>query len=110
MTMKEKLENILGGFLERNKEYAVELYIDNAVTNSRIGQILITSDRIYETNEKKLTVKWNINHDIKFNECAFQYDQVLACYEETDKYNQQMIYVIMKNGMEFDFGCIGMRI
>lgn len=52
MTMKEKVENILGGFLDRNKDYAIEFYINNAVTNSNMGKIFITSGRIYETNEK----------------------------------------------------------
>ena len=41
MTMKEKAESILGGFLERNKEYAVELYINNAVANSNIEKFLL---------------------------------------------------------------------
>ena len=35
MEMKEKVESILGGFLDRNKDYAVELYINNAVADSR---------------------------------------------------------------------------
>lgn len=44
MTMKEKVESTLGGFLEKNKDYAVDLYI---ITNSRIGKLFITEDRIY---------------------------------------------------------------
>lgn len=54
MTIKENVDKNLGEFLDRNKDYAVELYINNAVTNSRIGQIFITSDRIYEADDIKL--------------------------------------------------------
>ncbi len=57
MAIKENVDKNLGEFLDRNKDYAVELYINNAVTNSRIGQIFITSDRIYEADDKKFILK-----------------------------------------------------
>lgn len=116
MTMKEKVENILGGFLERNKEYAIELYINNAVTNSNMGKIFITSDRIYETNDKKLTLKWNKdkNYDVRYNDFSIPYDEVMSYYGEIDKNDNlkisEIAVVVLKNGMEFYFGCIGMRI
>ena len=83
MTMKEKVESILGGFLERNKEYAVELYINNAVTNSNIGKNLIASDRIYKADDEKLILKWNKdqNYDVRYNDFSIPYDEVMACYE-----------------------------
>lgn len=31
MTMKKKVENILGGFLERNKDYAISGNINNGI-------------------------------------------------------------------------------
>jgi len=38
----------------------------------------------------------------------------MACYEEVDKDDNLKIsetaIVILKNGMEFSFGCVGMRI
>jgi hypothetical protein len=116
MTMKEKVENILGGFLERNKDYAVELYINNAVANSNMGKIFITSDRIYETNDKRLTLKWSKdeNYDVRYNDFSIPYNEIMACYEEVDKDDNLKIsetaIVILKNGMEFSFGCVGMRI
>lgn len=116
MAMKEKVENILGGFLDRNKDYAIELYINNAVSNSNMGKIFITSDRIYETNDKKLTLEWNKdeNYDVRYNVFSIPYDEVMSCYEEVDKNDNLKIsetaVVILKNGMEFNFGCIGMRI
>ena len=116
MIMREKVENILGGFLDRNKEYAVELYINNAVTNSNIGKIFIVSDRIYSSDNKKFTLKWNKDkdYDVRYNGFSIPYDEIMACYEEVDKDNNLIIsetaVVIFKNGMEFSFSCIGMRI
>ena len=113
---KEKVDNILGGFLERNKDYAVELYINNAVTNSNIGNIFIVPDRICNADDKKLTLKWNKdeNYDVRYNDVSIMYDEVMACYEKIDKEDNlkisETVVVILKNGMEFSFGCIGMRI
>lgn len=116
MTIKEKVENILGGFLERNKEYAIELYINNAITNNRIGKLFITADRIYKADDEKLTLKWNkdANYDVRYNDFSFLYDEIMACYEEVDKDDNlkisETVVVVLKNGMEFDFECCGMRI
>lgn len=116
MTMREKIENILGGFLERNKDHAVELYINNASTNSNIGKFFIASDRIYSVDDKKLTLKWNKdkNYDVRYNDFSILYDEIMACYEEVDKDNNLKIsetaVVIFKNGMEFSFECCGMQI
>lgn len=44
MTMKEKVESILGGFLERNKDYAVGGYISNGVSGNSISSFF-DSDR-----------------------------------------------------------------
>lgn len=115
-TMKERVENILGGFFERNKKYAIELYINNAVANSNIGKIFIVSDSIYSADDKKFTLKWNKdeNYDVRYNNFSIPYDEVMACYEEADKDGNLIIsetaVVIFKNGMEFSFCCIGMRI
>ena len=109
MTMREKVENILGGFLERNKEYSVELYIDNAVANSRLGQVIITADRTFNADDEKLTLKWNISDNINFNKFSLQYDEIIACYEEADEYNQQIVHVILRNGIIIEFECVGMR-
>lgn len=114
--MKEKVESTLGGFLERNKDYAVDLYISNAVTNSGIGQIFITSDRTCNADDKKFTLKWNKdeNYDVRYNEFSIPYDEIMACYEEIDKNDNlkisETVVIILKNGMEFNFGCCGVRI
>ena len=116
MAMKEKLESILGGFLDKNKDYAVEIYINNAVTNNRIGQIFITSDRIYKADDKKITLAWNKddNYDVRYNEFLIPYDEIMKCYETVEKEDKlkitEAVVVILKNGMEFDFECCGMRL
>lgn len=108
--MKERVDKILGDFLERDRNYAIELYINNAFTNKRMGQMFITMDRAVKADDDKFRIEWNIDQDINFNEFSFTYDEILACYDETDEYDQQTVYVIFKNGMEFIFGCIGMQI
>lgn len=116
MTMRERVENILGRFLHRNKDYAVELYASNAVTGNRIGQIFITSDRIYEADDKKFILKWNKddNCDVRYNNFSVLYDEIMKCYETVDKEDElkisETVVVILKNGMEFDFECCGMRL
>lgn len=110
MTMKERVDKILGDFLERDRNYAVELYINNAVTNKRLGQVFITMDRTVKTDDDKFRIKWDINQDINFNEFSFTYNEILACYEKADEYDQQTVYVIFKNGMKYVFECIGMQI
>lgn len=113
--MREKVENILGGFLERNKDYAIEFYINNAATNSNMGKIFISSDRIYNADDKKLTLKWNKdeNYNVRYNDFSIPYDEIMTCYEEIDKNDNHKIsetaILILKNGMEFDFECIGMK-
>ena len=116
MTIKEKVESILGGFLERNKKYVVDLYINNAITNSRIEKLFITTDRIYKADDEKLTLKWNKdeNFDVRYNDFLIPYDEVMVCYEEVDKNDNlkmsETVVVILKNGIEFDFECVGIRI
>lgn len=116
MAIKERVLEILGRFLEGNRNYAVELYISNAVTNSSMGRIFVTSDRIYETNDKRFILKWDKdeNYDVRYNEFLIPYDEVMGCYEEVDKDDKlkisETVVVILKNGMEFNFGCVGMKL
>lgn len=110
MTMKEKVESILGGFLERNKEYAISGNISNGISGNPISDFWMTIDRQYGTNESVLYLKSNIGEIKSVNHISIPYDEVMDCYEERDEYNQQMVYVILKNGMRIDFECVGMRI
>lgn len=106
--MKEKITKILGGFLERNKECIVEAYISNSVTSHIIGRMYVTTDRVFKADDKGFTLEWDNKQDIVFNNFSLLYDEILACYEEVDEYDQEMIFVILKCGVSIDFGCIGM--
>ncbi len=110
MTMKEKLVNILGGFLERNKEYAISGNISNGINGNPISNFLMAIDREYGSNESVLYLKSNIGDIKNVNHILVPYDEVLDCYEERDKYNQQIVRVIFKNGIIIDFECFGMRL
>lgn len=108
--MKERVESILGGFLERNKDYAISGNISNGISGNPIFDFWMTIDRQYGLNESVLYLKSNI-WDIKsVNHIIIPYDEVLDCYEEKDEYNQQMVNVILKNGMTIYFECVGMKL
>jgi len=108
--IKEKVVKTLSEFLDRNKEYIVEAYISNSNTNSIIGRMYITTDRIFKADDKKFILEWDNSQDITLNNFSVPYDEILACYDEVDEYDQQMIFVILKNGMVIDFECVGMKI
>lgn len=114
--IKEKMLKTLDEFLNRNKNYAIEAYISNGMTDSNIGQIIIPTDRIYNEKDKKFMIEWNkdIKSNVRYNNLSFPYDEVMACYEEVDSYDELKIsesaIVILKNGMKIDFECVGMRI
>lgn len=107
--VKEKVIKTLNEFLERNKEYIVEAYISNPVTNHIIGRMYVATDRTFKTDDKGFTLEWNISDNINFNKFSLQYDEIIACYEEADEYNQQIVHVILRNGIIIEFECVGMR-
>ena len=104
--MKEKVKNILIGFMERNKDYAINIYVRNGVTDNTIMKLLIPTNRNVQADEKKYLLKWEID-DIQCNDVSLPYEEIMDCYEETDEYNQQIVIVIMKNGMKIEFECCG---
>lgn len=110
MTMKEKVDNILGGFLERNKNYAISGNISNGISGNPVSDFWMTIDRQYGSNDSVLYLKSNIGDIKSINHIMIPFDEVLDCYEERDEYNQQMVHVILKNGMTIYFECVGLRI
>lgn len=107
---KEKVDNILGGFLERNREYAISGNISNGISGNPVSDFLFPIDRQYGSTESVLYLKGNVEDVKSVNRVSIPYDEVMVCYEERDEYNQQMVYVILKNGMRIDFECVGIRI
>lgn len=108
--IKEKITKTLGGFLERNKEYTIEVYMSNLSTNSILGKMYIADEYSFKTDDKKVTLEWDNRHDVVLNNISIAYDEVLACYDEEDEYGQQMVFVILKCGISIDFGCCGLRL
>lgn len=108
--IKEKVVKTLSEFLDKNKEYIVEAYIRNSNTNSIIGRMYVTTDRIFKTNDKNFTLEWDNSHGIKSNNFSISYDEIIACYDEVDEYNQHMVFVILKCGVSIGLECVGMRI
>lgn len=108
--VREKVIKTLGGFLERNKEYIIDAYISNPVTNHIIGRMYVATDRAFKTDDRGFTLEWDNKQDIVFNNLSIPYDDILACYNEVDEYDQEMIFVILKCGVSIDFGCCGTTI
>lgn len=108
--IKEKIIKTLGDFLERNKEYTVEVYISNLSTNSIIERMYITDDPTFKADDRKVVLEWDNRHDIMLNNISILFDEVLVCYDEKDEYGQQMVFVILKCGVSIDFECCGLRL
>lgn len=109
MTIKEKTENILGGFLERNKDYAIHAYIKNGVTGNIIIRLLITTDRIVKPEKEKYLIEWSTKA-VQGSSFSLLYDEIMDCYGDRDEYNIQTVVVILKNGMKVEFECVGDRV
>lgn len=96
-------------FLSRNKEYAVEVYIRSNTTDSIIGQIFVTTDRMFKSKDDSCSLEWDVDCGVKFNRFTIPYDDVEICFEETDEYGSQTVSVIMKCGVSLNFECVGLR-
>lgn len=109
MIMKEKIERILGGFFEKNREYLISGNISNGISGYSISDFCFPIDRQYGSTRSAFYLKGNME-DPGVNRVSIPYDEVLDCYQEKDEYNQQMVHVIKKNGMKIYFECVGMKI
>lgn len=115
VTMKEQVTNLLGGFLEKHKNYAIEIYISNGISDSRVARLFVTSNRKFEVKESKCIVEWQFG-EIDSNDITFPYDEILDCYVgylEPDMRTmlfQEDIIVAMKNGMKYQFQCVGIPV
>lgn len=106
---KDRIDKIINEFLSRNKDYAVEVYIRSNITDTIIGQIFVTTDRIFKNKDDSCSVEWDIDCGVKFNRFTIPYDEVVICFEETDEYGSQTASVIMKCGVSLNFECVGLR-
>lgn len=106
MMMKVKVKNILAGFWKRNNDYAIHAYIRNGISGNFMTRMLIPVDRNVQAEKKRYLIKWKVG-DVECNDLSLPYEEIMDCYEERDEYNQQIVVVIMKNGMKFEFECCG---
>lgn len=110
--MKEKVDKILGGLLERNKDYAIHAYIRNGITDNSIAKLLIPIDRTAKSEEEKYSVEWKVA-DIECNDFSLPYDEIMDCYENNCEDGRikisESVVVILKNGMKIEFECCGER-
>lgn len=103
MTTK-KINSILGGFLEKNREHLITAYINNSCTHEKIGQFAITTDRKFTVDNKKSMLEWECGHCGRDN-FVFLHKEVMDCYEEVYGCGLQSVYVILKNGIEVELDC-----
>ncbi len=101
---REKMCKTINDFLDRNKDYAIEIYLKDAGTEFIIGRFFAPSERNYDCyGEKGCRISWNGRN----NDITIPYD-VISCYEETD-FDGQAVYVILKNDIMVVLECCGMK-
>ena len=100
----EKLIAVLNGFLSRNKEYGIEIYLKNGITGSIIQRLYIPTERTISYGKNNYKVMWAD----KMSEISIPYDDVISCHEEKDEYNQQSVTVILKGGWFIEIECVGL--
>jgi hypothetical protein len=105
--MSEKLSKMLGDFLKRNRNYVIEVYFRNGITGNLIVKMLISDGYLKQEKEKCIVDKDVVG--THGTQIILPYDEIMDCYEERDEYNQQTVYVILKNSMIIEFECCGMR-
>lgn len=112
MTMKERVENTLGKFMDRNKNYAVHAYIRNFINGNFITRIVVPADRTINLEEKKYILRWK-SGDVECNDLSLLYEEILDCYEKNCEENgikiAEMVIATLKNGMKVEFECCGDR-
>lgn len=113
MAIKEKVENIISDFLERNKDCAIHVYIRNGVTGNIIAEMILTMDRDIEPRREKYLVIGNVGNMKYCNNLSLSYDEIMDCYEENIVEDglkiAEMAVVILKNGIKIEFECVGLR-
>ena len=74
--VKEKVIKTLGEFLDKNKEYIIEVYISNTVTSHIIGRMYVATDRTFKTDDKGFTLEWDNKQDITYNNLSVLYNKI----------------------------------
>ena len=103
-----KIEMIIEKFLEKNKECTIEIYITNAINDNIMSMLYIPIERNIRTAKVMLTITWKTKN-VECNHVSLIYDEIMDCYEELIEPSFQSVSVLLKNGMKFQFECVGIR-
>lgn len=104
-----KIEMIIEKFLEKNKEYTIEIYITNAINDKIMSILYIPIERNIRSDKDTLTLTWKTKN-VECNHFSLIYDEIMDCYEELVEPSFQAVSVLLKNGMKFQFECVGIRV
>ncbi len=107
MDKSENAKKILNNFINRYKDYAIDIYLSNINSDVILGNFLMPTERNFGLSEEgEYIIEWND----KNSKIRISYSEIAACYEERDEYNSHTIHVIMRNGIKIDIECCGMRL
>ena len=101
MYMKEKVVEILGAFLKRNKDYIVHANLKNLTSEKILADFSISDWRI-EENDRYYKIAWDEDYIV------ISYVDVVKCYEEIDEFGQQSVHIFL-GGIRIEFECCGER-
>jgi len=104
--MKEKIANIIDGFLRRNSDYVIIVYLKDKYGHM-IGNFNLPGGRIFDREIKDRYLLWKWNNGYGVNSLNIPYGEVITVNKETDEYGSQSVDVKMRNGIIFQFVCCG---
>lgn len=107
---KEKIANTMNDFMKRNGDFNIEVYVSDSCKNSFFGRFLLPMGRNYDSNCVSKSECYQITWDRGRSDLKLPYDDIIACYEETDEYGSQVVTLIMKCGVSLNFECVGLRV
>ena len=103
MSIKERVEKVLGTFLERNKDYVIHAYLRNLSSENILADFSISTWRI-GIHDRYYKIVWDEDYIV------ISYADVMKCYEETDEFGQQSIHIFLGGGIRIEFECCGEQV
>lgn len=102
---QERMKEIFSNFMDRNKDYALEVCIKGSHQNL-LGRFFIPMERKYQIDENSISaISW-----IQGSTVDIPYREVIDCFEERDGDISETIHFVMESGMLIDISCAGLRI
>lgn len=102
---QEQMKKIFSNFMERNKDYALEVCIKGLHQNP-LGRFFIPMERRYQSDENSMSaISW-----IQGSIVNIQCKEVAVCCEERERDISETIHFVMESGMLVDISCVVLRI